>query len=165
MQTPIRKAGKYTNLKLDPNLTEGKFDELRDKLVRLKKSHPGLALEVKRLGEMGDFSENAGYAMAKGKLRSVNQKILELEKYLNSAVIIKQSKNSLIVELGCTVTVESGGKQREYLILGSTETNPATGIISHHSPLGQALLGRRVGEVVKIKTTRQEISYKIVKIS
>jgi len=59
MRVPIRKPGKYTHLKPDPNLTEGKFNELKKKLERLKADQPDAIAEVRRLAEMGDFSENA----------------------------------------------------------------------------------------------------------
>jgi len=61
MRTPQRKPGKYIHIKPDPHITEEKFIELKNKLEKMKKRHPGLASEVKRLAEMGDFSENAAY--------------------------------------------------------------------------------------------------------
>lgn len=165
MQTPTRKPGKYTHLKPDPNLTEAKFSELKDKLERLKRfSRPRAVEEVKRLAEMGDFSDNAAYSMAKGRLRGINQKILELEDHLKRAMIIKPIKNTETVQLGHRLTIETAGGQKIYQILGSSETNPHSGIISNHSPIGSALIGRKVGELVKIKTTNKEVEYKIIKI-
>jgi transcription elongation factor GreA len=181
MRTPIRKPGKYTHLKPDPNLTEKKLNELKEKLERLKKfSRPNAAAEVRRLAEMGDFSENAAYQIAKGRLRGINQRILDIEDHLKNAVIIKLSKNIYphtaglraehssvgvnTVQLGCKVTVESNGKKRTYLILGSSETNPAQGIISHNSPIGSALMGRKAGDMVKVKLNNKEVEYRIIRI-
>jgi predicted RNase H-like nuclease (RuvC/YqgF family) len=93
MQVPIRKKETYVKPKPDPYLTEEKFQELQRKLESLKKRHPGLSAEVKRLAEMGDFSENAGYQLAKGRLRALNQRILELEVQLrerSSSVLIAE---------------------------------------------------------------------------
>ena len=165
MQTPIRKPGKYTHLKPDPHLTAAKFSEFENKLERLKKfSRPHAVEEVKRLAEMGDFSDNAAYSMAKGRLRGINQRILELEDHLKRAIIIKPIKNIKTVQLGHIVTIETGGGQKTYQVLGSSETNPRGGIISHNSPVGMTLMGRKVGDKVKIKITNKEVEYRIIKI-
>lgn len=165
MRVPIRKPGKYTDLKPDPHITWEKFNELQAKLERLKKiSQPRLIAEVKRLASDGDFSENAAYQIAKGKLRGVNQGILETEKLLKRAVIIEPQRNNGFVQLGNTVTVEVNGRQRTYQILGSSETNPDKGIISHNSPIGKNLIGKRVGDIVRIQINGKEVVYKIISI-
>jgi len=165
MRVPTRKPGKYTGLKPDPYITEEKFDELKNKLERLKKiSRPRAAEEVKRLALMGDFSENAGYQIAKGRLRGINQRILDIEDHLKRAIIIKPQTDTERVRLGHYVTVEIGGKIRTYLILGSSETNPGEGVISHNSPIGSALIGKKVGEKVKVSLANREVEYKIIKI-
>lgn len=164
MRLPVRKPGKYTHLKPGAYITEAKFNELKNKLDRLIAVRPGLANEVKRLAEMGDFSENAAYQISKGRLRGINQGILEIEDQLRRAVIIKPGKNIQTVQLGAAVTVEARGKEKEYLILGSAETNPNKGVISHLSPIGSALIGHRAGDKVKIKLAGEEVEYKIIKI-
>lgn len=164
MRTPIRKPGRYTHTKTDPHLTAARLDELKAKLKKLKEVRPRAAQEVKRLGEMGDFSENAAYAMAKGRLRSINQRILELEDQLKNAEVITPTKDTATVQLGHRVTIEVEGKQKIYLILGSTETNPSEGIISHNSPIGSALMGHRVGDQVTFQSTTKGIECRIVKI-
>ena len=165
MRVPIRKPGKYTHARPDFRLTKEKFDELTRKLEKLKKvSLPQTSKEVMRLAEMGDFSENAAYQMAKGRLRGINQRILELEDQLNHAEIIKADTNTDIVQLGHRVTIEMDGDERTYLILGSSETDPKQGIISYSSPIGMALMGRSVGDSIKIKLADKEKECKIVKI-
>lgn len=164
MQLPYRKAGKYTHLKPDQHLTEAKFNELQNKLERLKSNRPRLADEVKRLAEMGDFSENAAYQIAKGRLRGVNQGILKIEDQLRSAVIIKPNKNTKTVQLGSGVTVEVAGQTKTYLILGSTETNPGRGVISSRSPIGSALIGKKISDQVRVKLADKVAEYKIIKI-
>lgn len=174
MRLPIRKPEKYTHLKPGAHITEAKFNELEEKLAKLNAVRPSLAAEVKRLAEMGDFSENAAYQIAKGRLRGINQKILDIEDHLRRAVIIKPNKNTETVQLGHKVTIEVAGKpphqawrgdkQKTYLILGSTETNPQMGIISNSSPIGSALMGRKIGDKVKIKIAGVEVEYKIIKI-
>jgi transcription elongation factor GreA len=164
MQLPIRKPGKYTHLKPDQHLTEAKYNELKNKLERLKFNRPRLAEEVKKYASDGDFSENAAYQIAKGKLRGMNQRILEIEDHLKSAVIIKPNKNSGVVQLGSSVTVAVGEKEKTYLILGSSETNPQKGIISRSSPIGASLIGKKINDKVKIKLADKEVEYKIIKI-
>ena len=164
MQVPIRKPGKYTHLKPDPHLTEGKFNEIKNKLQKLKEIRPEAAREVRRLAELGDFSENAAYQIAKGRLRGINQQILELEDHLHRAIIIKPGENTGLVQLGHKVTVEIAGKQITYLILGSSETNPGEGIISNNSPIGSALLGHQAGDKVKINQKNKIIECRIIKV-
>jgi transcription elongation factor GreA len=165
MQVPIRKADKYTHLKTDPYITQAKFEELTKKRERLiTVNRPREAEEVKRLALMGDFSENVGYQIAKGRLRGINQRVLDIENLLKNAVIIKHDKNNELAQIGNFVTLSRDGKEKEYQILGSEETNPTAGVISHNSPLGSALIGRRVGDEIEINLEDRSIKYKIVAI-
>lgn len=165
MQIPYRKPTKYSNLKTDPLLSQGKFNELSEKLAKLKKIQPEAAAEVSRLAELGDFSENAEYQLAKGRLRGILTNIAKLEHHLHTAEIIKHDAKSGIVQLGHTVTVEVNGKQKKLQILGSTETSPEKGIISNNSPIGAALLGSEVGETVLVMlANKTEVAYTIVQI-
>ena len=127
-------------------------------------SRPREAADVKHLASMGDFSENAGYQLAKARLRGINQRILDIEDLLKRAEIIRPSRNKDQVQLGHRVTVEINGRQRTYQILGSAETSPESGVISHSSPLGAALLGRRAGETVEVKLAGKTVSARIIKI-
>lgn len=165
MRTPIRKPGKYTGQKPDPFLTLAKYRKLQAKLDRLKNvSQPPAIKEVKRLALDGDFSENAAYSMAKGRLRGINQCILDIEDHLRRAVIIDTKTKKDKVTLGARVSVEVNGQEKTYKILGSSETNPRANIISHHSPLGAALLGHRIGDKVQIKINNKLVEYKIIRL-
>lgn len=163
MQLPYRKLGKYAHTPLDPFVTQEKLDELTRKLERLYTDRPKLAKEVGRLAELGDFSENVEYQLAKGKLRSVNQRILILENQLKHSEIISSKSTSVTIELGDTVTVESNGTEKTYQILGSSETNPHKGIISHNSPIGEALIGKKVGDTITVEIGKKKIDYIIIK--
>jgi len=164
MRVPIRKAGQYTNMKPDPNMTKEKFDELQASLKKLKEvSQPRAVAEVKRLALMGDFSENHAYQMAKGKLRGINQRISDLEKLLLEANIIENKKSSVVV-MGSVVTLDFAGQKKQYRILGSLEADPAAGVISYSSPLAQILLGKCVGDTAELKTEQKTTVYKIIKI-
>ena len=166
MRVPIRKSEKYTYLKTDPCITQAKFDELTKKLDRLiKVNRPRESAEVQRLAMMGDFSENVGYQVAKGRLRGINQRILDITDLLKKAEIIRPDKNDNSVQIGNWVTLEQSGREKTYQILGSEETNPTAGIISHNSPLGAALLGKRVGDAFEIKLADRLVTYKIIKLA
>ncbi|HNW56084.1 MAG TPA: GreA/GreB family elongation factor [bacterium] len=166
MRVPIRKGGKYTFIQTDPHLTQAKFDELSRKLSWLKKiGQPRAIVEVQRLAELGDFSENAAYQIAKGKLRGINQKIFDLEDHLKKAIIISQPTSGGFVRLGSTVTVEINGRSRTFQILGSTETNPGGGVISHNSPIGAAVMDRRVGDTVKVSLANGKVDCRIIQIN
>lgn len=163
MQVPKRKPGKYTFIKTDLNLTAGKFAGLSAELSRLAKIQPEAAAEVQRQAEMGDRSDNAGYAAAKARLRWTNDRIDELKNMLKRAAIIKSPATGQ-VGLGSVVSVEINGRRKIFQILGSQETSPGEGIISQSSPIGAALLGKAAGETAKIKLKNGEAEYKIVKI-
>lgn len=163
MRIPTRKPGKYADLHRDPHMTQPKFDELTAQLARLLRARPGAANEVKRLAEMGDFSENAAYQMAKGRLRGLNQRIMEIEDHLKHAEII-YPVTSGIIQLGSTVTIAQAGKQQTFKILGPTETNPSQGIISHKSPLGAALIGRNAGDTVDVGVSGKVVVVRILEV-
>lgn len=164
MQIPIRKSGKYTHVQFDPHMTAEKLNELKVSLKRLKETRPQAIKEMQRLAEMGDFSENAAYAMAKGRLRGINQRMLELGVQIKNAVVITPARRPGVVQLGNKVTVQVNGKQRTYLILGSSEANPGLGVISHHSPIGSALMGHRTGDSVTYRIGDKNVQCLIIKI-
>jgi transcription elongation factor GreA len=166
MQIPHRKPGKWTHHQGDAFLTREKYQELEQTLDRLKNvTRRHAAADVARYAELGDFSENAEYQAAKGKLRGINHRILTIENQLRQAVIIAPRGRSDIVAVGCAVTVESCGRERVFQILGSTESDPSSGVISHISPMGAALMGHRVGDVVAVKLAEREIEYTICAIN
>jgi len=153
MQTPKRKPGKYQQMPQDHTMTQQKYDQIEADLERMYARRPKMAAEVSRLAENGDFSENAEYQLAKGKLRGLNNRILILENQLRQAKVIQTPTNIDQVQLGSTVTVEMDGKEKAYTVLGASEADPSMGIISHESPLGSALMGASVGDEVVLETT------------
>ena len=148
MRIPKRKPGKYADVRRDPHMTQAKFDELTAQLARLNRARPEAAHEVKRLAEMGDFS----------------QRILEIADHLKHSQIIYPAPSRLI-QLGSTVTIEQDGKQQTFKILGPTETHPAKGIISHKSPLGAALVGKQAGDTVHYNVSSGERRAHILRVA
>lgn len=164
MQLPKRKPGKFTNLTPDPKITQEKYHDLERELAKLKKKQPGAASEVSRLAELGDFSENVEYQLAKRRLREINNAIVKIEQQLMRAEIIGPPKNNNIVAIGHTVTIFRDGNQKTYKILGEVETNPVKGVISNKSPLGDALLGRKLGEKFKLVLPSGSFDCEVVNI-
>ncbi|MDE2019354.1 MAG: GreA/GreB family elongation factor [Patescibacteria group bacterium] len=151
-------------------LTATGIARLKAKLARLKQELPELAAEAGHAASFGDRSENDAYKQAKGILRRTQRQIWTIEAQLKNAVEIKIGQkgksDKQIVELGSTVTIKSGnGARRTYQILGTLETNPSEGIISHKSPLGAALVGKKEGDIAEIKTARGKQEWKITKIN
>jgi transcription elongation factor GreA len=95
--------------------------------------------------------------------RGVNQMIIDIEDHLKKAILIKPGKFSE-VRLGTKVTIEMNGKEKSYLILGSSEVDPLQNIISHNSPIGAALMNKRVGDTVSVNISGKNTVCKIIKI-
>lgn len=166
MQVPIRKGDKIPRPKADPFMTAVKFEELKAKLHKWKTiNRPREAAEVARLALMGDFSENTGYQVAKGRLRGLNQRIIDTENLLARAEIIIPTGATDKIRLGSEVTIDRDGKQKTYRILGAAETDPDYGVISYSSPLGAALLGRGLGEKIEVEINGKIMKYKIITIN
>jgi len=125
---------------------------------------PEVAEKIRRSKEMGGTDHNAEYEDAKNEQAFVEGHILELENVLKNAVIIKPGKAD-VVKLGSRVTVVSqDGKPESYTIVGSTETSPGEGKISHLSPVGRALLGKKKGERVEVPAPAGTIRLRITAI-
>ena len=163
MQIPFRKPGEFTHIIPDPHLTQNKFNELTDKLGKLKDALPKAIQELQRLAEMGDFSENAAYQMAKGRVRGINDRIFDITEQLKAAIIIKPGKNKQEVQLGSRVRVKMNGRENTYQILGSAEIDLSKNVISHNSPLGASLMGKRAGDSFAFQAGR-EITGEIIKV-
>ena len=124
-----------------------------------------LAKRLRDAIQQGDLSENADYHAAKEDQAFLEGKILELQAILRGAVIIEEGGGgSDMVQVGSRVTVEESGDKLMFTVVGAKEANPRDGKISNESPVGKALLGRRVGEVARAATPAGEIVYKVIKI-
>jgi transcription elongation factor GreA len=111
----------------------------------------------------GDLTENSEYTSAKQDLAFIDGRISELEQVLHEAkVVVTHSKKS--VDVGCKVTLNIGRKKEVFTIVGEWEADPIQKKISHSSPLGKALLGRKVGESVDVQAPVGKINYKVLHI-
>jgi len=169
MRLPTRKKELERMQSEEPDLhfTPEKIEQMKRDLERLTTTERGIAAaEVVRTGEMGDFSENAGYQWAKQNLRRINGRILSLTEKINHAIPIVHEVGSTRVRIGSTVTVriDPGSATYTYEILGSQESNPLKGKISHHSPIGKALLGAVIGDVVDVQVGDRTTQYTVISI-
>lgn len=126
-----------------------------------------VAEAIKQAKEEGDLSENSAYDEAKNAQAFLEGRIQTLEAQLRAAVIIEESANKNVVALGRTVTIlEEGEDEPEtYKIVGSAEADALNGHISNESPLGSALIGKKVGAKVTVKAPAGNITFKIKKIA
>jgi transcription elongation factor GreA len=149
-------------------MTQAALDDLRAEIEdKIQVKRPALAARLKSAIEMGDLSENADYITAKEEQGFLEGRIQDLEVMIRYAVIINESRGgSDTVQLGCHVTVVEDGKDEPetYMIVGAVEANPRAGKISDESPLGRALVGGKVDDVVQIDAPDGALVFKIVKI-
>ena len=139
-------------------------NELQDlKLVKRKE----VAQKIKEAREQGDLSENAEYDAAKDEQRDIEARIEELEGILkNAEVVVEDEVDYDKINVGCTVKVFdiTFDEEMEFKIVGSTEANSLAGKISNESPVGQALMGKMVNDVVEVETQAGMMEYKVLAI-
>ena len=140
-------------------------DELHDlKVVKRKE----VAEKIKEAREQGDLSENAEYDAAKDEQRDIEARIEEIEKILKNAEVVVEDEVDLDrISVGCKVKVYDYEfeEEMELKLVGSTEANSLEGKISNESPVGKALIGKKVGDVVAVETQAGVIQYEVLKIN
>ena len=126
-----------------------------------------VAQKIKEAREQGDLSENAEYDAAKDEQRDIEARIEELEKLLKNAEVVDEDEVDLDkISIGCKVRIldVEFDEEVEYKIVGSTEANSLKGKISNESPVGHALMGHMVGDIVDVETQVGTIQYKVLEI-
>jgi len=150
-----------SRIKRIPVTKEG-YDKLQKELLQLQKNRPQAVKNLAEARAMGDLSENGLYTAAKSRLRSIDSQIFRAEIQIKLADIIEGSDGK--VSIGSIVTVESDSGKTIFNIVGDYEANPVEKKISQHSPLGRALIGKKVGETAQFEAPKGTISYKILSI-
>lgn len=147
-------------------LTQDGVNELKAELDALIAKRGEIADAIKTARELGDLAENAEYQSARAEQDRNETRIAEVENILLSVEIIKKPRGDSKVQLGSVVKLKGqGGKAKDFQVVGTVEADPLNGKISDESPIGQALIGRKVGEAVEIATPAETTTYKIVSIS
>lgn len=143
----------------------------KDGLAELKAEHEELVNNkrphaVKRLSDardLGDLSENSEYAAAKQDLAFIDGRIAELEDILRTARVVS-GHGKATIDIGCKVTLHINGKHEVYTVVGEWEADPKEKKISHESPLGKALLGKKSGDTIEVEAPAGKLAYKILSI-
>ena len=149
-------------------LTYEGLQKLESELHNLKVvKRKEVAQKIKEAIEQGDLSENAEYDAAKDEQRDIEARIDEIEKILkNAEVVVEEEVDLDKISVGCRVKIldMEYDEELDYKIVGSTEANSLKGKISNESPVGKALLGAKVGEVVTVETQAGDLNYKVLEI-
>lgn len=149
-------------------LTKEGLHELKQEFDELNTSKRPLVLErVSQARSMGDLSENAEYVAAREELSFIDGRLGELEELINQAILIEESHQNGAngtVKLGSKVSVNIKGKKEEFTVVGEWEADPKEKKISHESPLGKALLGKKVGEKVEVEAPAGKVLYTIIAV-
>lgn len=149
-------------------LTYGGLKKLEDELQDLKVyRRKEVAQKIKEAREQGDLSENAEYDAAKDEQRDIEARIEEIEKILKNAEVVVEDEVDLEkIGVGCKVKVHDFEYEEdiEFKIVGSTEANSLEGKISNESPVGHALIGKKINDVVDVETQAGVIQYKVLDI-
>jgi transcription elongation factor GreA len=149
-------------------LTKEGLNELKkeyDEIIKVKR--PEIVARVAAARDQGDLSENAEYTAAREELSFIDGRVDELEELLKEVILIQNGKHGghKAIALGSKVTVKIDGKKEEYTVVGEFEADPLVKKISHESPLGRALLGKKIGEKVEVEAPAGKIVYTIVSIN
>ena len=148
-------------------LTKEGEQHLREELTQLEgPMRADLARRLREAIQMGDLSENADYISAKEEQGFLEGRIQELKYILRHATIIEENGHKHdSVEVGATVTIQEADFPPEvYYLVGSKEADPGNGRISNASPIGKAIMGKKVGDLVDVETPGGVIKFKVIKI-
>mgnify|MGYP000854322149 FL=1 len=153
------------NMKQVFNITKIGKQELEAELKQLISERKAIAEEVATARDFGDLRENSEYDAARKKQGLAESRILEIENILQNAEIIGSGAKGE-VSLGSQVSLKnlSDNKIVHYAVVGKVEANPLEGKISNESPIGQQLMGKKLGEIVEITTPKAAIQYEITEI-
>lgn len=146
-------------------LTQTGVDELHKEMESIIAKRSDIADAIKTAREQGDLTENAEYQAARAEQERNESRISEIENILQNVEIIKKPKADNKVQLGSVVKLRNEGKTKQFQVVGTVEADPLSGKISDESPIGQALLGKAVGDKVELVTPVDTTTYKVVEIS
>lgn len=145
-------------------LTKSGVTELETELANLVATRKPVADAIKTAREFGDLTENAEYQSARQEQEKLEARISEINHILLNVKIIAKPKGDSKVQVGSTVTLKNG-TTKKFQVVGTVEADPLNGKISDESPIGQALLGKKLGEKVEIVTPAETATYKIAQIA
>ncbi len=143
--------------------TQKGYDKLLEEKKKLLGERPEAVDHLRKAREMGDLSENGYYKASRAKLSSLDGRLRHLEKLIRFGKVV-QSANTGFIDIGSIVTINDGIEEKTYTIVGGYESDPSQKTISHLSPIGKALMGKKEGEIVRVETPTGRRTIRIVKI-
>lgn len=147
-------------------LTKEGYLSLKNELAELIASRPGVVDRLSNARSMGDLSENNDYHNAKEALEFLDGRIAELEEVLKTAQVVNGSNGKAKeVQVGTTVKVKVGSSEHTFHVVGDWEADPKEKKISHTSPLGQALVGKKIGEKALVEAPAGKVEYTILEVA
>ena len=147
-------------------ITQEGLEKLKEELKGLLEvKRPTVAKRIKEARDMVDISENAEYDSARQEQAFVEGRIAELEDLIKSSEVITEEASGDEVRVGSKVTVRIDGGEETFHIVGAHEADPMENKISHESPLGASLVGKKIGDAFEVEAPIGKLTYKIVKIS
>jgi len=144
--------------------TKAGFEKIKQEYEDLKKERPGVLIDVQKARELGDLKENGYYQASKGKLRTIDSRMMNIAFQIKTAKIIDESASDTI-GIGSTVLFSINGNDKTFQFVGDVEANPSEGKLSLLSPIGRAVEGKKVGDEIEVNTPGGVFKYKVKKIS
>jgi transcription elongation factor GreA len=145
-----------------PFTKEG-YQKVLEEKASLLAQRPEAVEHLRKSREMGDLSENGYYKASRARLSFLDARIRRVERLVRLGRIVESKGNSQ-VDIGSTVTISNGTNEFEYSIVGGYESDPSKKTISHMSPIGKALIGKKIDDVVEVTAPSGTVKYTIVKI-
>lgn len=146
-------------------LTKERYDAIVIEIAKLKSEGRKVVAErLRHAKDLGDLSENSEYQEAREDQTRLEVHIEELEELLRNSSLIKLETGGVTVRIGTRVKLKKGNTTVQYTVVGSNEAKPLDGLISNESPIGQAVLGKKVGDTIKVKAPSGIVEYQVVEI-
>lgn len=147
-------------------ISKEKLEELKKEVELLETTERRkIAQKIGQAARQGDISDSADFTEAKEAQAFLEGKIERLKKIIAEAVLINNTQKPNKISVGSAVVVETFGKKERFEIVGSADANPLKGKISANSPLGSALIGKKVGDNVSVETPKGKVEYKVIEIN
>lgn len=147
---------------------EGLKDLEKEYELLISERRKEVALRIQKARELGDITENAEYDSALDEQAFVESRIAEISEMMKNMIIIEKSKDSNgkgdVVKVGSHVKVHLEGQEQEFQIVGEIEADPFTNKISHESPLGSSLLGKKIGDKVLVEAPVGDLTYTVMSV-
>jgi len=152
-------------VKLRVRMTSNGLENLIKELKELNKKLPIVIDRVAKAREQGDLSENSEYTYAREDLEFLENKIAEVEFAIDNAEVVEKNGKNGEVSMGSEVEIELGGSRDKYTLVNELESDPGKGKISDVSPIGMALIGKKVGDEGEIELPNGKVKFRVVKVS